>query len=338
MLPELAARQKSEIANHASAIMTQKSLLLNFVIRAHGSHAGGWRHTSAPASALTTLDYYRNLVKTAERGLFDLVFLTDTLSLSRDPVEALQWPLDPVLLMAALSAETSHIGLIATHSTTFNAPFNSARLFASLDHLSNGRAGWNVVTSTGDATAQNFGGQTITEHDARYRQAGEYLDAVLALWHSWEPDAIIDDKTGGTLVRQDGIRAVNIKGEHYAVRGPLNTPPGPQGVPLLSQAGSSEAGRDLAARYADIVYAFHTDLADAKAYRDDLRRRASQIGRDPDTLRLLPGIVPYVASTEAEAKELRRELFELDNPQAQIEKAGKLLGLGRIDIQDSQIT
>lgn len=307
--------------------MRKPALFLNFVIRAHGSHAGGWRYTNTHPTALTGIEYYLNLVKTAERGLFDTVFLTDTLSLSQDPIEALQWPLDPVVLMAALATHTSHIGLIATHSTTFNSPFNTARMFASLDHLSGGRAGWNVVTSTGDATAQNFGVDTIMEHDARYRQAAEYLDATISLWHSWDKNAVNGDKSTGGLINKNAVHDANFKGEYYAVRGPLNTPSSPQIVPILSQAGSSSSGRDLAARYGDIIYAFHSGLADSKAYRDDLRLRAKAYGRDPDSLRLLPGIVPYVGSTEHEAKELRNALFELDDPKGQIEKAGTLFGL-----------
>lgn len=307
--------------------MSKQPLHLNFVIRAHGSHEGGWRLTKTAPQDLTSTNYYAKLVKTAERGLFDTVFLTDTLKQSENPTEALQWPLDPLLLMGALSVETDHIGLIATHSTTFNAPFNTARLFASLDHLSNGRAGWNIVTSTGDDTARNFGDKQIVSHDDRYRRAQDYIDAVLALWHAWDDDAVTGDKEAGWLVREAAIHAVNYQGEFYATQGPLNTPATPQRVPLLSQAGASGPGRDLAARYADVVYAFHNGLDDAHAYRQDLRQRASALGRNPDELRLLPGIVPYLASTAAEARQLRNELFELGNPDGQLANASQLFGI-----------
>lgn len=307
--------------------MSQRSLILNLVIRAQGSHAGGWRFTRTAPADVTSLGYYLSIARTAERGLFDTAFLTDTLSLSTDPVEALQWPLDPLVLMSAIAAGTSHLGLIVTHSTTFNAPFNTARMFASLDHLSQGRAGWNVVTSSSDLAAQNFGDDSILDHDERYRRAAEYLDATFALWHSWEPGAIRGDKATGTLVDTDAIHRVDVHSEHYRVKGPLNSPRSPQTVPLISQAGNSGPGRDLAARYADLVYSHHTGLPDAKAYADDVRARARGFGRDPDNLRFLPGVVPYVRSTEAEAKQLTTQLFELDAPEARIAKASDLLGV-----------
>lgn len=307
--------------------MAGRDLILNLVIRAQGSHAGGWRFSRTQARDALTLDYYRHIVATAERGLFDMAFVTDTVALSPDPVEALQWPLDPLVLMAALAGVTHDIGLIVTHSTTFNTPFNTARFFASLDHLSGGRAGWNVVTSSQDAAARNFGLAAIPEHDGRYAKAAEYLDAALALWQSWGPDAVVGDKAGGRLVDTAAIRRTDFDGEHFRVQGPLNTARSPQVVPLISQAGASGPGRDLAARYADIVYAYHASLTDAKAYADDLRARAVAQGRDPASLLLLPGIVPYIRSTEAEARKLTEELFALDAPDKQIMRASELLGV-----------
>lgn len=300
---------------------------LNFVLRPHGSHPAAWREASASARDLLDIDYYRRLVQTAERGLFDTVFLTDTLAHSQLPSEALQWALDPVLAMTAVAGVTEHIGLIATHSTTFNAPFNTARAFASLDFISGGRAGWNVVTSTGDATARNFGESTLTEHDERYRRAADYLRAVIALWHGWAPDAVIDDKAAGRLVDPAKIRRVNYKGTDYATQGPLGLPRAPQTMPLISQAGASEAGRALGAEFADIIYAFHSDLDEARAYRADLHARARVLGRDPATLRLLPGIVPYVAETEAEALSKRRDLAALSAPSELLKLAASLFGI-----------
>lgn len=317
--------------------MSDRSLILNLVIRAQGSHAGGWRLSSAGARDVLDLDYYSAIVRTAERGFFDTAFLTDTLALSGDPGEALQWPLDPLVLMAALVGATEHLGLIVTHSTTFNSPYNTARYFASLDHLSKGRAGWNVVTTSQDASARNFGLDTIPEHDGRYVRAAEYIEAALALWHAWGPDAVIGDKASGLLVDPAAIRRVDFAGDYDKVRGPLNTPRSPQVVPLISQAGASGPGRDLAARYADVVYAHHGSIAEAKAYADDLRGRARAFGRDPSALRLLPGLVPYIRSTEAEARQLTESLFELDAPDAQTARASELLGVpfGRADLDRS---
>lgn len=302
-------------------------LILNLVIRAQGSHAGGWRHSRAAATDVLRLDYYRDILRTAERGRFDTAFLTDTLAHPTDPGDALQWPLDPLILFAALAGLTEHIGLIATHSTTFNAPYNTARAYASLDHLTGGRAGWNVVTSSQDAAARNFGLDTIPEHDGRYLRAADYLEATFALWQSWLPEAVIGDKATGRLVDTGAIRRTAFESAHYRVAGPLNTPRSPQTVPLISQAGASGPGRDLAARYADLVYAYHAGLPDAKAYAADLRNRARGFGRDPDSLRFLPGLVPYIRSTEAEARELTEELFELDAPEAQVARASELVGV-----------
>lgn len=306
--------------------MGDRRLLLNYVIRAQGANQAAWRHPdSSDVRESTTLDYYLEQARLAESGKFDTLFLTDILAQSSVADDALQWPLDPLMLMSALAGVTTSVGLIATHSTTFGTPFNTARQFASLDHLSAGRAGWNVVTSTLNTAAQNFGLAEIEEHDDRYARAAEYLDAAIQLWGAWDPDAVSADPRREELVRTAGISAINHAGAHYRVRGPLNSPRTPQSVPILAQAGESPAGRQLAGRYADLVYARHATLDEARAYRADLRRIARETGRDPDGLRVLPGLIPYVRSTEREARALYNELIELGRPEARLDEVAAAL-------------
>jgi len=301
--------------------------VLNAVLRAQGSHGGGWRHASSGIDRVVDLDNYVDLARTAEVAGFDTVFLTDVLAASPDPAEALQWPLDPVTLLAAVGARTSRIGLVATHSTTFNAPYNTARQLATLDHLTRGRAGWNVVTSASPLAAPNFGEPELLEHDERYRRAAEYLDVAIALWHAWRDGAVVADRASGRLVDPAGIRRIDHAGPWFSVRGPLNVPRGPQVVPLLAQAGSSVAGRDLAARYADVVYVQQNSLDAALRFRAELRERAVAHGRSPDAVRVLPGIVPFVGRTRAQAHALQLELLELHGVDAVRDRVAQ--GLGR---------
>src|SRR6185295_10550558 len=223
----------------------KRQLHLNLFIHSRGHHEASWRHLLSSPLALTDIRYYQDLAQRAEAGLFDSIFLADQLALGEDAAQA------------AVAAVTSRVGLIATASTTYTEPFNLARQFGSLDHISNGRVGWNIVTSWLATAARNFGGTGQVSHDDRYAQGEEFMTVIKGLWDSWAEDAVVDDRAGGRYAKADRIRPINHKGEHYQVAGPLNLPRTPQGRPVLVQAGSSDVGRRFAARHAEAVFTAH---------------------------------------------------------------------------------
>jgi FMN-dependent oxidoreductase (nitrilotriacetate monooxygenase family) len=229
------------------------------------------------------------------------------------------------VLLTALAMATDRIGLIATASTTYNAPYNLARRFASLDHVSGGRAGWNIVTTAERGSAQNFGLDDRPAHRERYRRAAEFVDVSVRLWDSWEDGAEIGDKTAGLYADTGRIHPVDYAGEFLRVRGPLNVPRSPQGRPLLVQAGSSEDGREFAARYAEAIFTAQQTLEDAQRFYADIKQRARRLGRDPDQVKILPGIVPVIGSTEAEARALDAELEELIIPEYGLAQLSRVL-------------
>ncbi|GIG23226.1 monooxygenase [Cellulomonas chitinilytica] len=307
--------------------MTRR-LVLNAVLRGQvGGHAAAWRVSSADVADVTTLPYWVSLAETLERARFDTLFFADVLALVEDPGMSLGWPLDPFVLITALAARTSDIGLVATHSTTFNQPYSTARQLASIDHLSGGRAGWNVVTSTSDAAAQNHGAQQIPEHDLRYRVADDYLQAVKKLWVAWQPDALVADRGTGVLVDPDAVRAVNHEGEFHRVRGPITTTRSPQTVPLIAQAGGSPAGIDLAGKHADLVYARQVELGAAQEYYARIKRSAVAHGRSPSDVLVLPGVVPVIGDTAAEALDTVRALREANGLERRLPDLEAALGL-----------
>jgi FMN-dependent oxidoreductase (nitrilotriacetate monooxygenase family) len=218
-------------------------------------------------------------------------------------------------MVTLLSAHTSRIGLIATASTTFGDPYNLARRFASLDHISGGRAGWNIVTTATRQAARNFGLAGIPTHAERYARAAEFTDASFLLWNSWEDDALVGDQRAGVFADDEKIRPIELAGSYFTVRGPLNVPRSPQGRPLIVQAGSSQDGRAFAAKYAEAIFAAQQTLPDAQAFYADLKARARRLGRDSDQIKILPGLVPAIGSTEAEARAIEQELEELIVPQ-----------------------
>jgi FMN-dependent oxidoreductase (nitrilotriacetate monooxygenase family) len=218
--------------------------------------------------------------------------------------------LEPLTLLTVLAGVTERIGLVATASTSYNSPYNLARRFASLDHISGGRAGWNIVTTATLEAARNFGLDDLPEHGARYARADEFIQVAQKLWDSWEDDAIVADKTAGLWADQSKIHPPAHRGQHFSVQGALNIPRSPQGYPLLVQAGSSQDGREFAGRYAEAVFTAQQTLAEAREFYADLKSRARAAGRDPDTIKILPGIVPVIGSTEAEAADRERELDE----------------------------
>src|SRR6266566_8578397 len=293
----------------------KRQLHLNLFISSRGHHEASWRHPDASPLALTDIRYYQDLAQRAEVALFDSVFLADQLALGEDVSQAGRAWLEPITGLAALAVSTSRIGLIATASTTYTEPFNLARQFASIDHISNGRAAWNIVTSWLATAAENYGGEGQLSHAQRYQRGEEFMTVVKELWDSWAADAVIDDRASGFYARGERIRPINHRGDFYGVVGPLNMPRSPQGRPVLVQAGSSDTGRRFAARHADAVFTAHMAKATAQEFYADLKTLAAAEGRRPEELLILPGLSPMIAGTEAEARRLARDVDDLTDPE-----------------------
>lgn len=292
-----------------------RRLHLNLFIQSRGHHEASWRHPSASRLPLTDVRYYQELAQRAEAGFFDSIFLADTLALWDDIATTPHSWLEPITVLGALAASTEHIGLIATASTTYTEPFNLARQFASLDHISQGRVGWNIVTTWSAVAGRNFSGTDQVSHADRYERAEEYMQVVKGLWDGWADDAVLDDRGSGRYANPERIHALDHQGRYYSVAGPLNIPRGPQGRPVLVQAGSSEAGRRFAARHAEAVFTAHLEKATAQAFYTDLKAVAEAEGRARDQVLILPGFSPIIASTEAEAKRISDELNSLADPE-----------------------
>lgn len=283
-------------------------LHFNLFILACGHHRAAWRHPDSQVEALGDIRYYESLAQTAERGLLDAVFFAD--GATNDQVQdGPRWFLEPLTAMAAMARATEHIGLITTVSSTFFTPFHAARMLASLDHISRGRMGWNVVTSMWDAEARNHGYASMPDHQWRYGRAEEFIQTCLRLWDSWSDQALLLDRQG-RYADPEQVRAIHHQGTHFLVDGPLTVPRMPQGHPVLFQAGASEPGRQLAARYAEAIYAVAHDLPAAQAYYRDIKARVRASGRS-DPVPIMPGLVSYVASTEAEARRKQQALDSL---------------------------
>lgn len=296
-----------------------------------GAHGGSWRHPQADADASLNFERYRHYAQTLERGCFDALFLNDNVAVGDlDPrvlahsAYSLRW--DPLTLLPALAVVTRHIGLIATASTSYNEPYNLARKFASLDHLSGGRAGWNLVT--GLIGGENFNHPEPPRHDLRYERAEEFFDVVSGLWDSWADDAFPRDKASGVWLHPDRMHLLQHRGRHFQVRGPLNAPRPVQGWPVIAQAGSSGPGCELAARCAELVFTAQTDLAQAKAFYAGLKERLVHHGRHAGQLKIFPGIAPTVGRSLNEAEEKYQQLQELQDSQAQLKALSYLLDLG----------
>jgi FMN-dependent oxidoreductase (nitrilotriacetate monooxygenase family) len=292
-----------------------RQLHLNLFFHSRGHHEASWRHPDTSPFALTDIGYYQDLARRAEAAKFDSIFLADQLALGEDAAQAARTWLEPITVLAALAVSTSRIGLIATASTTYTEPFNLARQFASIDHISKGRAAWNIVTSWLATAARNFGGSGQVSHEDRYARGEEFMAVVKALWDSWADDAVIDDRAGGIYARTDRVRPIDHRGDFYKVAGPLNMPRCPQGRPVLVQAGSSDTGRRFAARHAEAVFTAHMAKATAQEFYADLKRLAAGEGRDPAQVLILPGLSPMIASTETEAQRLARETNDLTDPE-----------------------
>ncbi|NUS15744.1 MAG: LLM class flavin-dependent oxidoreductase [Streptomyces sp.] len=306
----------------------RKPLHLNAFLMSVGHHEAAWRLPESPADGGTGIDHYRTLARIAERGKLDSLFLADSPVLMGDPGRRPGSKLEPTVLLTALAAATEHIGLIATASTSYNEPYNLARRFASVDHISGGRAGWNIVTTAGAEAARNFGLDDTPLHRDRYERAAEFVDVATKLWDSWADDAVVADKESGVHAQADKVRGVGHRGTYFRVDGPLNVQRSPQGYPLLVQAGSSEDGKDFAARYAEAVFTAQQTLEEAIAFYKDVKQRTLSFGRDPEGIRILPGIVPVIGDTEEEARALDGELDRLIRPEYAVRQLSKTL---RID-------
>ncbi|MDO5669051.1 MAG: LLM class flavin-dependent oxidoreductase [Corynebacterium sp.] len=282
---------------------------INLFAFAAGHHTSAWRAPDSSVGRLGDITYWEELAQIAERGKLDAFFLADGQSAAIGGVGGgPAWFLEPVTTLTALARATSRIGLVTTISATFWPPFHAARLMASLDHISGGRAGINVVTSMGDDEARNHGMDALPPHAERYARAEEFTQVIGELWDSFPADAVVCDES---WVDASRLSTPAHSGEFFKVAGPLNIPVGPQGRPVLFQAGASEPGRDLAAKYAEGIYAVAWDLEMAQEYRLDVRRRAESLGRDPDSIVVMPGLVTYVGRTEEEAREKQRAMNEL---------------------------
>ena len=310
--------------------MRHGQLHLGMSIRGLGYHPAAWRHPDVPADGTLRFEHYARSAQLAEHGKCDLIFFADGIgvrerdiprgSLARSGYEIVE--MEPLTLLPALAVVTKHIGLVTTASTTYNEPFNIARKFATLDLISNGRAGWNVVTSWSEAEARNFNREQHVDYNTRYARAAEFVEVVKGLWDSWEEDAFRFDKQSGSFFDEGKMHVLDHKGKFFAVRGPLNVARPPQGHPVIVQAGASEHGRELAAATADLVYAVHPTREAARAFYADVKGRLGRYGRDEDDLKILPALRPVVGRSAAEAQAKFNQLQELLHP---------LVGLARLN-------
>jgi FMN-dependent oxidoreductase (nitrilotriacetate monooxygenase family) len=294
-------------------------------------HTGAWRYPGAFPDANFNLAHLQRFAQTLERGRFDAFFMADHLAVLNMPIEALKrshtvTSFDPLTLLPVLAVATRHLGLIATASTTFEQPYLIARRFASLDHISGGRAGWNIVTTSNPDAALNFGLEEHMEHDARYRRAREFYDVVTGLWDSWADDAFVRDVETGLYFDPEKLHVLNHKGPYLQVRGPLNIARPVQGWPVIVQAGASEAGRQLAAETAEVIFAGGGRLADAQAFYADIKRRMAALGRDPDHLKILPAAFVVVGESLEEAREKRARLDSLVHYESSLASLSIALG------------
>jgi FMN-dependent oxidoreductase (nitrilotriacetate monooxygenase family) len=310
----------------------KRQMSLGLFVRPAGNHIASWRHPDAHADAGANFQRFVQMAHTAERGLLDMLFSADTASAwTAEGGEGMQrqhyvaW-LEPFALMSALSGYTRNIGLACTQTTTYDEPYSLARRFATLDHVSAGRAAWNVITSGNPTEAQNFGREAHADKADRYRRAHEFVKVVQGLWDSWDDDAFIRDRASGLFFDQTKMHVLDHNGPFFRVKGPLNVPRPPQGRPVIIQAGASNEGREMAAETADVVFSAANDIHEARAFYSDLKGRMAKFGRAPDELKILPGTAFSVAPTEAEAIEKYEQLQDLIHPDIAIGLASRRIG------------
>ncbi len=285
------------------------------VLLGNGIHVAGWRMPEAEYNP-HSFDLQLRLTKMAEKAKFDMVFLADSLAGGPGMPPPNYSRLEPLTLLAGLATQTTHIGLAATCSTTYTEPYNLARMFASIDHMSGGRACWNIVTGSNPEAALNFNLAKHPDKELRYEMAGEFVDVVKGLWDSWEDDAFVKDKARGVAADLSKLHPINHKGAHYQVKGPMNIARVPQGYPVLVQAGASASGIDFAAKYAEVVFTVQEDLEATKAFGAKVRAMVAKAGRDPASVKIIPGICPIIAETAEKAREKLAEICALADPEA----------------------
>ena len=311
--------------------MAARQLRLGAFMRPVSIHTAWWRYPGAFPDANFNFQHLKRFIQTLERGKFDAFFMADHLAVLNMPIAALKrsatvTSFEPFTLLSALASVTDRIGLIATASTTFDAPYHIARRFASLDHISGGRAGWNIVTTSNPDAALNFGLDDHMEHDERYRRAREFYEVVTGLWDSFAEDAFIRDVESGIYFDPARMHVLDHQGEFLKVRGPLNIARPPQGWPVIVQAGASEAGRQLAAETAEVIFASGSKLADAQRFYADVKGRMARLGRDRDHLKILPGALVIVGETDAEAEEKKALLDSRVHPDSGLASLSIALG------------
>lgn len=297
-----------------------------------GHHIAAWRDPKVAYGATQDFAHYAETARLAEQGKFDLLFTADTAAIF-GPDDVDYWKrtaaasrLEPLTLLSALSVVTHRIGLVATATTTYAEPYHIARSFASLDRISQGRAGWNVVTSQAGAEAYNFGREAHAAHDDRYDRATEFTEVVLGLWDTWEDDSFVEDKASGLFFDAAKLHVLNHKGKHFSVRGPLTTRRSAQGRPVIVQAGQSETGRSFAARFAEVIFTVQQDRDAAIDFAKDVKARAAAFGRPPDSVKIMPGVAPVVGATRAEAEAKLDALQSLIQPELGVQVLSGILG------------
>jgi FMN-dependent oxidoreductase (nitrilotriacetate monooxygenase family) len=309
----------------------RRQLRLGAFMRPVSIHTAAWRYPGAFPDANFNIQHLVRFAQTLERGKFDAFFMADHLAVLNMPMAALKrsatvTSFDPPTLLPALAMVTRHLGLIATASTTFEEPYHVARRFASLDHLSGGRAGWNIVTTSNPDAALNFGLEEHVEHDERYRRGREFFDVVTGLWDSWADDAFIRDVASGIYFDPAKLHVLDHKGKYFSVRGPLNVARPIQGWPVIVQAGASEAGRQIAAETAEVIFASSRTLAEGREFYADVKGRMEKLGRSRDHMKILPGALVVVGGTVEEAQAKREKLDSLVHPDSGIASLSIALG------------
>ncbi|MFN3892542.1 MAG: LLM class flavin-dependent oxidoreductase [Beijerinckiaceae bacterium] len=307
-----------------------RQMKLGLFLAPGGHHMAAWRHPHAYPDGVSVKTYVR-FAEIAERGCFDMLFVADVFSFSPRAKRVDAFRLEPLTLLSALAMTTSKIGLVATATTSFNEPYNVARKFASLDHISGGRAGWNIVTSSANE-APNFGQDQLPDHAERYRRADEFTQVVRGLWDCFEDDAVVIDKANGVFFEPSRLRLLNHEGRYYKVRGPLSMPRCPQGNPVLVQAGSSEDGKNLASKYAEVIFTIQRDLESARAFSRDVKTRAASFGRDPAHALVMPGVLPIIGRTRQEAQDKYDLLQSLIHTEAGLLQISRTMGVDLIGV------
>lgn len=310
-----------------------RRMYLNAMVFGLGSHTASWRMPDVDPLAITRLSYWTDIAQRVEKGQFDSLFLGDILALQHEVQYSVSGALDTVVVLSALAATTNTVGLIGTASTTFDHPYHIARRFASLDHISNGRIGWNIVTSTTLSEAKNFGRDVLAPCQERYARAEDVLNAVMALWESWQPGARIANKKTGLYLDPSAVHDANYTGSYTRSIGPLSVPRSPQVKPVLAQAGASDVGRAFTAQYSDLAFTTQSNLTGARQYYSDIKQQAKNAGRNSDEILIFPGIVPVIGKTHEEAEAKLKYLNELAVPQSGIDRLSYIFNVDLSEIE-----